>query len=471
MIKLYLDWNVMSGMKQHQHDELHSIITHKHQFFIVYSTSHIIDLLVSNTGTKEQTAIIYEDLTYISDLTNNFCAHNQNKNIVIDQLDPTVLFEERIWENEQFNTEDLFELMLEGVEPNSDAFIVINNYMDMPIPSEVSQAFSNSVTVDYMRKHYPGLEENPTMRNLVNIGWKKLKNLTNTGEYEELRKTLQQSLGIKPNQMFEKAEPYKQIDRLYNKLYNSIPLPLSKIASAPVNDNSPEWFQNITNNYLSLDMHGYQEDKITFGKGRPQTMRNTIDDAFHAGFSSMCDFYITNDSKSRKKTMEVFKKLNLNTTVFSSQEFVSHYNACLVYDDIRVHIKLWFEILKNKDCIITQEAGGILRSYHLNYFIFDYFNRCYILSKEDYRVPIIFLSKEKPTNNKFIYRNELAELIKKLSLAFETNISTPNHIESDKIAEETWLDYHWDWAGLDFRLVLRNGYLQLYMDINETKFE
>jgi len=78
------------------------------------------------------------------------------------------------------------------------------------------------------------------------------------------------------------------------------------------------------------------------------------------------------------------------------------------------------------------------------------------------------LSKNKPTNNKFLYRNELAELINKLNLAFEKNISTPQHVSPHMLSADNWLDYEWSWEGCAYRLVQRNGFLQLYMDINEV---
>ena len=34
--------------------------------------------------------------------------------------------------------------------------------------------------------------------------------------------------------------------------------------------NAPEWFNKITNEYLLLDMHGYQEDKVNIKKGRKE---------------------------------------------------------------------------------------------------------------------------------------------------------------------------------------------------------
>ena len=318
-----------------------------------------------------------------------------------------------------------------------------------------------------MSDQYPGLKENPAMENLINIGWNKVRALNETEAYGELRRTLQQGLGINRDQIFATNDPYVYINQVYQNLEKKTGVNID--LSLPNNLNSPEWFNTVSENYLKLDMHGYQEDRIrVLDDSRKETMRNTVDDGFHAAFSSMCDFYVVNDKKSIAKTKEVFKQLNINTKVLSSKEFVMQYNAYLKYDNISVHTRLWFEILQSKDFTVSQEDGGTLLSYHMDYFIFDYFNKCLVYTRPDYLVPVIFLSKDKPTNNKFIYRNELAELIIKLNLAFQTNISTPEHVSPEMLSADNWLDYKWNWGGCPFRLVQRDGYLQLYMDLNEN---
>jgi len=44
MIKVYLDWNIMSGMKNNHFQELHNIILNRDKFLLLYSTSHIGDI-------------------------------------------------------------------------------------------------------------------------------------------------------------------------------------------------------------------------------------------------------------------------------------------------------------------------------------------------------------------------------------------------------------------------------------------
>jgi hypothetical protein len=92
MIKIYIDWNVMSQMKSGHHVELIEILKRKDQLAAVYSTSHISDILVSHTGESEQNERIENDLTFIHELTDGHCAHLSEKEVKISPLDPRELF-------------------------------------------------------------------------------------------------------------------------------------------------------------------------------------------------------------------------------------------------------------------------------------------------------------------------------------------------------------------------------------------
>ena len=43
-----------------------------------------------------------------------------------------------------------------------------------------------------MRENYPGLEENPTVGNMMKVFWSKNKSLNQTEAYKTLRETIQQ---------------------------------------------------------------------------------------------------------------------------------------------------------------------------------------------------------------------------------------------------------------------------------------
>jgi len=94
MIRIYMDWNVMSQMKGGMHGEFCEIIGDNDKFFKLYSTSHIGDIAASSqdAGNREN---IVDDLHFISKLTDNFCVFNTGKEVVIEQRNPQDLYEER----------------------------------------------------------------------------------------------------------------------------------------------------------------------------------------------------------------------------------------------------------------------------------------------------------------------------------------------------------------------------------------
>ena len=83
MIKVYLDWNVMSGMKNNHFRELNDIILNRDKFLLLYSTSHIGDIFASiKNHSEEEQKIVREDLDYITYLTDDLCLVNNLKEVV-----------------------------------------------------------------------------------------------------------------------------------------------------------------------------------------------------------------------------------------------------------------------------------------------------------------------------------------------------------------------------------------------------
>jgi len=346
--KIYLDWNIITHMKQGKHDDLFNILKTNPHFLIIYSTSHISDILVSYTGEENQTRLIYEDLGYISKLTSNYCIYIEDKTVILKQRDPKELFEDSLAQSKERSSNNQLELMLKIVEDMPEAYEAILKFKDSPLPKEISDALESPLTTERMNDLYPGLRDNPTMGNLINISSLNFSKLMQTEEYMNLRDTLQNHLSLKTNGLIDK-QPYVELD----KIYSNSPVGLSNLTNLLKNDNTPQWFHDLTMNYLLLDMHGFYEDRIKVTDRNKATMRNTIDDGFHSAFAATCDYYITNDNKSSKKTKEIYNKLNVNTKVFSSAEFVDYYNEYILNPN-SIMIKIETEHFENSKALINE---------------------------------------------------------------------------------------------------------------------
>jgi len=460
MIKVYVDWSVMSQMKHGFHKELFKLLTRKKQIVVIYSTSHITDIRVSyKEGDAVQSKRIEKDLQYLSNLTGDNCAFNENKNIVIGYKDPKQLLEEQVNQQQNYGDDGPLASALSCLEPGTEAYKLLKARIDSPIPQIIAQVFSDPISAAGMRERYPGLEENPTYGNLIKIGWLQNKKLTQTDAYGNLRKTIQDGLGINRDRMFAKPEPFKAINKLYEKLGDNTG---RRVIKFDFTSDSPLWFQEIYNNYIKLDMHGYQEDKIRVDEKNKDTFRNTIDDGFHTAFASMCDFYITSDHRAINKAKQVYQELKINTRIFSPAEFITYGNDSIVHDDPKLHLDIWFKLLESQPYLETILDDAVWRTYFLEFFIFDYFNKIYVVTNDKERFPTILLSKEKPSNYRFTNQSEVSTLIDKLNIAFDINENPPTN--PNDIRFDNWKDYRWNWKNFEFKLTFSQGYLQLYLE-------
>jgi hypothetical protein len=347
--------------------------------------------------------------------------------------------------------------LLEPGTPGHDALLA---YINLPMPESISVVYQEPAGSAHMRENYPGLEEQPTLGNMIRTFWAKNKALQETDVYKTLRETVQHGLGINKDKMFASNAPFSEMHKRYENITQVAAFDINNVLR---NDLSPVWFQDISHRYLMLDIHGYQQDKVKVDGKNKDTMRNTIDDGFHAAFASTCDFYITNDTRALKKTIEVYDKLNINTRVMTPVDFTKYGNESLVYDAPETHLQLWLRLLSSDVYSETINDGVTWRNFRLEFFLFDYFNKLCMVFEPHAELPIILLSKDKPTNYRFTSRADVIAVINKLNTAFRA--IDADRIEPAELDLSKKLDCQWLYDGFFFRLEFNNGFLQLYLDL------
>jgi hypothetical protein len=463
MIKIYLDWNVMAQMKDGYQNDLLKILSKPDKFLIPYSTSHIGDILSSFSDNDEQKKIIDKDLEFISSITNNLCLSNNGKQIIIDKSNPKELYQQRLDDKDfmkDFSLESLEEIFSRDDSIKGIGKALVSLLKSIPLDKAFKDAFENPESGKYLNQMFPGLKENPTMEGFFKSFGKMYENLNNTEDYKILREITQQGLGINRDKIFNNDNPYDLIDKAHNKLATDFDSFIDN------KKNAPEWFNKISNEYIKLDMHGYQEDKVQVKeKKRIETFKNTTEDAFHAAFASTCSFYIINDNKSYKKTKKIFERLNVNTVVLKPDEFKEYFAKYLNIENTAEFIRIAVEIIKTSNFFESKIENRIQRTYIFPYYLFDFFNKIIVAYFDNDENPVIILSRFSPTNGNVTHFMEIEILVKTLNNYFGVDIDKKGEFLTDEFKEGNWDGRIWKSADIQFRLIAMNGFVQLYFDL------
>jgi hypothetical protein len=465
MIKVYFDWNVMAQMKNGLHNELQEIALNSNKFFKPYSTSHISDIFSSFKENDENSKLINADLGFISKLTNDTFLFNNGKDIVIDFAHPKEYYNQLVEQRNQFkdiSIDGLFKHLGEDELTRDLVKPLLNLLKEIPLDNVFKEAFENPESAKQMETMLPGLKENPTMEGFFQSFSQMLKDMNEDEKYKDLRKIVQSGLGINRDKIFDNKSPYDIISSKYKQIGQDKSLHIDN------DKNAPKWFNEISNEYLFLDMHGYQEDNVNVQKGRKETYKNTTEDAFHAAFASTCNFYVINDKKSYKKTKQVFEKLQINTLVLKPEEFVKYYNDYLNFKDSNLNVNIPYALLQNGEYQEEQLEDAVLRTYYLPFFLFGFFTKVMLLLPQNEKPPILLLSRNKPTNGT-TYIMEITKLANEISSLFGEDIQKLGEVQETEFKEDNWVGRSWKVDNTKFRLVSINGHFQLYIDQEESQ--
>lgn len=465
MIKVYLDWNVMSGMKNNHFQELNDIILNKDKFLLLYSTSHIGDIFASIKDHSEQEQkIIREDLDYITHLTDDLCLVNNSKEVVLSSYQPGELLDDRIREAplfEDFSIDNLFK-SIEGDDAlNGMVNSLKNLIVSIPLEDAFKEAFENPESAVMLDKMFPGLKEDKTMNGFFKSFGKMFHNLNEKEDYKDLRNIVQQ-VGVNSGHFNENKNPFEVIDNAYKKTG------IENFNVAKYFDktkNAPEWFNDITNEYVKLDIHGFKADKVKVTDKEKNTFKNTTEDASHSAFASRCEFYITNDDKNYQKTKAVFQKLGVYTIVLKPNEFMEYYNSFLVINNFDDHFRGVIDEMQKVENFQEQryESGESFGwvNYTSHYF-FNFFNKI-MIPKPEINDAMFILGKESPSKSYIISHQELEAMLRLFTDKLGIDANGKSYYESGEINnEENWIGRSWETNIGQINIKRLNGWFQMY---------
>ncbi len=454
MIKVYIDWNVMSSMRNGKLEEFTNIITNKNKFLLVYSTSHISDIFASIKEGNDNKEEIKSDLEYITYLTNNLCIVTIPQSFTVDYYDPNELFEEE-FENKKllsdFSIDNLLDYNIYGED-------FIKTLKELPLDDDFKQALDDQNNSQYLDKLFPDLNTNPTIGGFFKSYNKMFNDSMKTESFKYVKKIVQE-IGLNSGYFNDNKNPFDLIEKAYKK-YGMTPYDNIK----PCTD-IPEWFNNLTNDYIILDIHGYKEDKIEVQDRHKKTFRNTLEDSSHTAFASRFDFYITLDNKSIKKSQAVYNKNKVFTKVLKPTEFVEYYKTYLNRNTVNEHFSdIISTICKGEDfySLINKEKIVIGAEKITCEYFFNYFNKISLFEPE-YSDSVFVLSRNNASFPTITFIKEIQFLINLFIHEIGNDINNRGLFEFDEFLEDDIWTIR-EWKTNKGTIILRRnlGWLQLY---------
>lgn len=453
----------MAQMKDGQHQELKEILSDNKRFFKPYSTSHISDILSGyEEGDEQQNKIIERDLDFISTLTNNYFLSNDGKDVVLNSAHPEAYYRQRIAEINLF-TNLSFDSLLGGLEDNELLGGALKTYVELlkqiPLDDVLKNAFDNPDIAKYMNVLLPGLKDNLTMGGFMDVFGKLFTSLNDSDKYKDLRSIVQSGLKINRDKIFDSKNPYEIIEKGYKKL--GVEMGAVEEKNIGSDKYGPKWFNEITNHYIQLDMYGYQEDKVRIDKGRKETFKNTTEDAFHAAFATTCNFYVTNDEKSYKKTKKIYEKLTINTLVFKPVEFVEYYRKYLDVEEKKWNLDVVPQIAGKFPFYENKYAGGTVNVYYMLYYLFNFFNKIIVIAN-DGEPAQTFLSRVNPTNGgNHVF--EIITLFSEICDLFGSDTDGFGEVKASEFEEPEWIGRRWAIGNENHELIMIDGNIYLHL--------
>lgn len=470
MIKIYLDWNIMSSMRRGSFIELESLLRNNEKFLVIYSTSHIGDILVSHSEDEKQKEIINDDLNYITSITDNNCFFNDGKNIQLGFMDPIKMYNNRV------DSQDLFkDLSIDNLFAAFDGDEVlsplINSLKNLLKIAPLGDSLKNIESKNEINKVLPNLPENLSFEKWFKYFGNFYNRLNETEDYKSLRESVQENV-VSSDHFNKDKDPYEIINNAYKKLG------IDRIKPNTYFDNSknaPEWFNEIVDDYLMLDMHGYKQDEIKVNDKKKKTFKNTTEDSFHTAFASRCDFYITNDKKNIAKAKTIYSKLEINTCIYTPEEFIQYYNEYLDIHGFTGHYSNLVDVLETGKNYYgytneTDENGNpICFLGFSNHYFFNFFNKVRICKSITDSSPYYLISRNYPSRIYYTTLKEIENIVAILINALGNDDLGKGYYVAGEIETDEWLGRVWTLESMQINLKRINGHFQLYFYPNSTK--
>ncbi|MEJ8844871.1 hypothetical protein WG954_20920 [Lacibacter sp. H375] len=324
MTKLYLDWNVITTLRQPENllsqDDIHTFNTlgaiinsSSENLIIPYSNAHLNDLLKSyKKGERKRVA---ESLQFISILTKDVCLTQywNDENAKWHQRNPEEYFQDLIDNGEDVDMTSLDTILEPLKEYGLGA--IFDTFKQLP----------HDINFDEIEKYNPNFLlffKKAKLENSIYAVMEDFIGLTNEMKtnptvYNELRNLFKTAIPLDSSihnvdnviEMLDNTLPKTMLNKSFTQLY----LENDKTETSKNKD-----YSKIIGTFMQLDFVGYGSDKLT----EKNQYDNLFNDSLHCFYAAHCDYFVTSDKKIYKKAKAVFQNEKINTRVMKPKEFI-----------------------------------------------------------------------------------------------------------------------------------------------------
>lgn len=328
MLKIYLDWNIISYLKNEEYHELRNYITQVKDYFIFpYSRAHIQDLYQSKSPTN---IIKYEqDLdtltwicqTHLIEYNNSTDApypYECTPRQYIERESLTLQAYKSGFESISFT--ELIKSMMDETTFESIRNYLFTTLLDNPIENPNNGLLIRNLwdAIIFLLDNLSSILKNKKLE--VEI-YKSMCNI-------EGERSMQEMQNIDSSDIFDYLNELC-VSRTNKNLTDTILATLEKT-------NGINSYNYFLAEYTTLALCGYSRDK-------KRNILNIMTDALHAYYAMRCDVLVTKDGGMKKKAQAEFTRFNSSTKIITIEELRSFLDTEM-YNQYNLYY-IWHEVI------------------------------------------------------------------------------------------------------------------------------
>lgn len=449
MIRIYLDWNIISNLKKPEFLEIKNFIDENKQHLLFpYSPAHFTDLMKSYNPDNEHFNTDLKTLEYLSGKHHIRWEESTTKPLFGE---PKVFFE-HVKDNEEISylldMERVFNDLddsLKDIGISKIGSLMKSLYQLQPSGIEITDE-----NRDILKKMFPNLKSDSSMWDLMKDIGPFSQKLLNDGEYYKgLRSSLAgQGFKLEPNSgnwSYDKV--IKNIDDFLLRLGTNMTY-LEYVETSLQHKKEPiTQYEYYTTAYLMLDMIGYKTDKLP----KPtDNMQNIQADGEHSFYGGHCDYFVAIDKKLRVKSKVLYNEFNIDTKILDPSELIKELKDTL--DPLAKDINIFQEAIdfceseSLVDSYSSDPNNGVeMRAFKLPRFYFNFFNYIILTYYPEQENTVLTFRKVSNNMSNFFYFTEVETLIDSICEYFgyedknELAIKKNEFVHEDKKTVFEWV--------------------------------